>query len=50
MGVDCIVGSGLSLGDKVIVKKCSVGKNVTIQTGARANGCVLMDGVIIGEG
>lgn len=38
------------MGDKATVKKCSVGKNVTIRDGAKITGCILMDGVVIGEG
>ena len=45
-----VLGDKSTLGNKVTLKGCSVGRDCVIGDRSKLNNCIVMDGVIIGEG
>lgn len=46
---DCLLGEGVTVEEKCIIKECVIGANCHIASGARLTRCVLMDDVTVGE-
>lgn len=46
---DTLVGADTRIGERAALKRCVVGRECTIARGARLTGCVVMDGVTVGE-
>lgn len=45
-----MIGESCGMGEKVLIKQCSVGNNCQLGSGTRVNASVIFDNVIIGEG
>ena len=45
-----VLGDKSTLGNKVTLKGCSVGRDCVIGDRSKLNNCIVMDGVTIGEG
>ena len=44
-----VVGDKVGMADKVTVKACTLGNNITIGAKTKLNNCIVMDGVTIGD-
>lgn len=44
-----VIGTDVSLGQKVTLKQCNIGSKVSVGDKTKLNNCVIMDGVSIGE-